>query len=73
MQFSFIWSIDMALLGITIPDHSGTGSNGNEGVFRIPQSPCITGTSPSDFLVSYTGHSLGGGLTLLQSSSQYIL
>ena len=27
----------------------------------IPQSPCIAGTSPSDCLVSYAGHSLGGG------------
>ena len=40
---------------------SGPGSNGNEGVLRIPQSPSITGTSLSDYLVSYPGHSLGGG------------
>ena len=32
---------------------SGPGSNGNEGVLRILQSPSITGTSPSDCLVSY--------------------
>ena len=30
-----------------------------------PQSPSITGTSPSDCLVSYPGHSLGGGVLLL--------
>ena len=38
---------------------SGPGSDGNEGVLRIPQSSCITGTSPSDCLVSYPGHSFG--------------
>ena len=32
-----------------------------KGVLRIPQSFCITGTSPSDCLVSYLGHSFGGG------------
>ena len=39
----------------------GSGSNGNEGVLRIPQSSNTAGTSPTDCLVSYTGHSLGGG------------
>ena len=32
----------------------------NKGVLRIPQSSSITGTSPSDGLVSYSEHSLGG-------------
>ena len=45
--------IDRALSGATTP--------GNEGVLHIPQSPGITGTSPSDCLVSYPGHSLGVG------------
>ena len=31
----------------------------NEGVLRIPQSSSITGTSPSNCLVSYPAHSLG--------------
>ena len=35
--------------------------NGNKVVFCIPQSSSITGASPSDCLVSYTGHLLGGG------------
>ena len=51
----------MELSGATMPGQNGPGSNGNEGVLRIPQSPSITGTSPSDRLVSYSGHSLGGG------------
>ena len=51
------------LSGATTPGQSGPGSNGNEGVPRIPQSSSITGTSPSDCLVSYPGHSCvcGGG------------
>ena len=40
---------------------SGPGSNGNEEVLRIPQISSITGTSPSDCLVSYLGHLLGEG------------
>ena len=47
-QFSFISPI-----GATIPGHSVPGSGSNEGVLRITQSPSITGTSSSDFLVSY--------------------
>ena len=39
---------------------SGPGSNGNDGVLCIPQSLSITGTSPLDCLVSYTGHSFVG-------------
>ena len=60
----------------TVPSLSGPGSNRNEGVLRIPQSSSITGTSPSDCLVSYPGHSLiggGGCLTPLQGSSRCIL
>ena len=52
---------------------SGPGSDGNEGVLRIPQSSSTAETSPSDCLVSYPGHSLGGGLTPLQRCSQCIL
>ena len=43
-----------------MPGQSGPGTNGNEGVLHIPHSPSITGTSPSDFIVSYPGHSWGG-------------
>ena len=38
------------------------GSNGNERVLCILQSSSITRSSPSDCLVSYPGHSLGGVL-----------
>ena len=60
-QLSSIWSIDRTLPGATTPGHSGLGSNGNEGVLHIPQISSITETPPSDFLVSYPGHSFGGG------------
>ena len=54
-----------------MPDHSGPESNGNEGVVRIPQSPCITGTSPSDCLVLYLGHSLGTSYPSAEVQSTY--
>ena len=37
-----------SLSGATAPGQSEPGSEGNEGVLRIPQSCIITGTSPSD-------------------------
>ena len=51
----------MALSGATTLGQIGPGSDGNEGVFRIPQSSSITETSQSDCLVSKTGHSLVEG------------
>ena len=45
----------------TTAGQSGPGSDGNEEILRIPQSSSIAGTSPSDYLVTYPGHSLGGG------------
>ena len=47
---------------------SGPGSDGSEGVLHIPQSSSITGTSPSDCLVSYSGHLLEGVLTLYRDA-----
>ena len=35
-QFSSIWPIDRTLSRATIPGLSRPGSNGNEGVLRIP-------------------------------------
>ena len=74
MQFSSIWSIDRTLSSATTPGQIGPGSNGNEGILCIPQSPSITETSPSDCFVSYPEHLFGGGVpTLLQRCSQCIL
>ena len=50
------------LSGATTPGQSQPGSHDNVGVLCIPQSSSIIGTSPLDFLVSYTGHSLDGVL-----------
>ena len=61
-QSSSILPIDRTLSGAIITGHSGSGSNGNEGVLRICQSSSITGTSPSEWLVLYPGHLLGGGV-----------
>ena len=67
-QFNSICPIDRTLQGATILSQSEPGSEGNEGVLRIPQSSCISGISISDGLLSYSGHWLwGGGLTPLQS------
>ena len=60
MLLGSIWPIDRTLSGATTPSLSGHGSDGNEGVLHIPQSSSITGTTPSDCLVSYAGHSWGG-------------
>ena len=50
----------MTLSGATSLGMTGHGSDGNKGVLRIPQSSSITGTSPSDYLLSYTGQTFGG-------------
>ena len=48
---------------------SEPGSDGNEGVLRIPQS--ITGASPSDCLVSYQEHSLGESYSTAEMQLKY--
>ena len=50
---------------------SGPWSDGNEGVLRIPQNSNITGTSPSDCLVSFPGHSLAGSYPSAEKQSVY--
>ena len=59
MSNGLICPVDMTLPGVITPGQSGTESNDNDGQFRILQSYNITGTSPSDCLMSYTGHLLG--------------
>ena len=55
---SSIWSIDGTLTGTITPGQSGLGSNCNERVLHILQSP-RTVPSISDDLMSYVGD--GGG------------
>ena len=59
MSNSSIWLIDWILSYVTTLGQSRLGSNGNEGVHRIPQlSKAVIPLS--DCLESYAGHSLGG-------------
>ena len=64
MQFISIWPIDRTLSGATTVDQSEPGSDSNEGVLCFTQCFSITGPSPSDCLVSYSGHSLMVGVIL---------
>ena len=70
-QFSSIWPIDRTLSGATTPGQSKSGSDDNEGVLHIPQNSNITGTSPSDSLVLYSGHSLEKSYTSAEMQSVY--
>ena len=72
MSNSFNRPIDQTLSGETIPGQSGPGNDGSEEVLHIPQSFKI-GASPSDYLMSYPGHFIGGGLTPQQRYSCCIL
>ena len=51
--FSSLSSIDRTLSVATSPGQSEPGNDVNEGVLIISQSCCITGTLPSECLVSY--------------------
>ena len=53
--------IDKTLTDATTPGQNGPGSNTNQGVLHIPQIT-KTGATSLDSLISYLGHSLGGGL-----------
>ena len=57
-QFSSIWPIDRTQSGATTWDQCGLVSDGNEEILCISQRSSISGTSSSDYLVSYPGHSL---------------
>ena len=54
-----------------LPLRGGLGSDGNEGVHRILLSSNITGSSPSDCLVPYPGHSLGESYPSADMQSVY--
>ena len=71
MQFSSIYPIDRTQSGATTPGQSEPRNDASEGVNHIPQSSCITGTSPSDCLVSYPGCSLWGSYTPAEVQSVY--
>ena len=69
--FISIWTLDRTLSGDTISGQSEPGSDGNEGVLRIPQNSCITGTWSSDYLVLCPGYSLGESYSSAEMHSVY--
>ena len=71
VQFSSICPIDRTLLGATTPGQSRLGNADNEGVLCISKSSSITGTSLSDCLVSYPGHSLEESYPSIDKQSVY--
>ena len=72
-HFCSIWPMDRTLSRVTTLGQCGPESNGKKELFHISQSSRITWASPSDYLVSYLGHSLGGGLIHLQRCIRCIL
>ena len=56
----------MTLSSATTPGQSVIRSDVNEGVLRSLQSSMITEASPSDYLVSYQGNSLGESYPLAE-------
>ena len=65
------WPIEDTVLHATTPSQSGPGGDGTERVLRIHEISILTGTSPSDCLVSY--QDTRGSLTPLQRCTQCIL
>ena len=66
------FSINRTLSGATTPGQGGPGSDGNEGIMRIPQNSSTAGTSPSDCLGSYLGHPLEGGGSYASAEKQSV-
>ena len=73
MSDSSILPIDKTVSGATTTGQSGPESDCNEGVFRILQSPRITGASPSDRLASYPGHIVGGSYSSASLQTVYFI
>ena len=70
-QFSSIWPLDRTLSGATTPGQSEPKSNSSKAVLCIPQSSSIIRASPSDFVVSYIGHTLGESYPYAEMQSEY--
>ena len=68
IQFTSIWSIDRTLLPLWAKVKLGTMAMKG----YILQHSSITGTSPSDCLVSYPGHSLWVGRSWLSAELQLV-
>ena len=71
MWNSSIRPINRTQSGATTLGQSEPGSDGNEGLLRIPQSSSITEASLSYCLVSLTGHSLWESYPSAEMQSVY--
>ena len=71
MQFKCQIVLFDSLIGATTLGQSGPGKDDNGGVLHIPQSSSINGASPSDYLVSYTGHLLEESYPSVEMKSMY--
>ena len=70
-QLNSIWPIERTVPCDTNLSPSAPGNNGNDRSFCILRISSITGTSPSDCLESYLGHSFGGGYPSVEEQSVY--
>ena len=70
-QFSSIWPIDRTRSGANTLGQCGPRSKCSKGVLCIHQSTSITGTSPSDCLVSYPDHSFRESYPSAEKQSVY--
>ena len=70
-QFSSIRLIVKTLSGATTSSHSGPENDGNERLLCIPQSSSVTGASPPESLMSYTGYSLVESYPSVEKQSVY--
>ena len=69
-QFRSTWLMYRTLSGATTLGYNRPGSHCNKGVLCIPKSSSISGTSLSDCLVSYLGHTLRWGVSYLAAEMQ---
>ena len=69
--FSFSWLIDRTISDSASTVQRGPESDDNNMVFYILQSSRITEASPSDFLVSYLGYTLGESYLSAEMQSVY--
>ena len=73
MSNSSIRLIDRTLSGATTPGQSGSGSDGNKGVFHISQCYSITRNSPSELFSVINKTFVGGVKSLCRDIVEWIL
>ena len=69
--FDPVIGTDQVPISGSIQDHWWAWSDSNEWVLHIPQSSCITGTSPSVYSVFHLVHLLMGSYPVAEKKSVY--